>query len=149
MSHNETVKTLFKAVVDAESNLSRIKTVAENVALMSQQEVKAAQYALDDALTKLETLMKENGVVEEIVEGTANNYKLYFKKGQGRVIVAEEAVPDEFCKIETKRTPKLKDIREHLDNLTGQQKPIPNWAKIEPSESRLNWKPIKKKTEAP
>lgn len=85
------------------------------------------------------TIMRENGVLEDVVEGLVSNYKLYFGSPRRTIdIVDENAVPDEWVKIE--RKPKKREIANAFKDAAS----LPNWLQWKEGEGRFQWRPVKK-----
>lgn len=123
----------FVRWIKADSIISDLKKqIAELEADVKKQELEAA-----DARLAIAQEMRENGLLEDTIEGELINYKLYFSAPRASVDVDVSAVPDEFCKIE--RKPELKKIKEYID--AGNQV---NWATIKQNEPKLTYKAVKK-----
>lgn len=147
MSEAEKYKaTLFESFAkilkaeDVEREAKKIKQEAESTVRRMLAE---AETAKETAWHKIEELMAEQGVVEELLEGKANDYKIAWQKGRETVeIHSADAVPDEFVKVE--RKPMKKEIQEHMNHLRESGGELPNWASFKPASSKLGWKTVKK-----
>lgn len=136
------IEDLFNAMLKAEQSLSAAETHLADVQMKAKRDVIAAENALQSAVDAITSYMRENGLVEELIRGDHLDYKLSFSKPRGSVKAEPDAVPDEFVKIE--RKPKLREIGEYLNALAESGLDFPNWARIEYSEPKLQWKAIKK-----
>lgn len=118
--------------LEAEKNISALK---EQKSVIEEQ-LKTYGRELESATSAYAVFMKENGLVEDVVEGEFVEYKVMFSKPRGSVKCEPSAVPDEFCDII--RKPRLNEIREYLEENSV------NWATIEFSEPKLTYKLVKK-----
>lgn len=102
-----------------------------------------AESKMRDAWGEIGGLMAETGEYEVIIPGEGHDIKIGYGPSLESVDVADEdAVPDEFIRLE--RKPMKKEIREHLKLLrsTGQQ--FPNWATLTKGNPALQYKFVKK-----
>lgn len=137
--HEEYMQAAFQSVLDAEQALVSVEgSLSQAIALLKTKKA-LAEGKLVAAWKSVKELMDETGEAEVLLPGGNGTYnKVYYTTPRQRVVVDEDAIPDEFCKIE--RKPRLKDIGEHLDS--GAKI---NWARYELGESRLAWKNVKTK----
>lgn len=143
--HQAALLTAFAEMLRAEEAISKLKTQADEAAAKLTLAIAEQQAALGIAQYRLQKLMSETGEVEVILPGEVTDFKIGYGPSRESVKVENpDAVPDQFCKLE--RKPKLKEIGEHLKSLPDSERP--NWARLERSEPKLQWKSIKKTAKA-
>lgn len=116
--------------------------IAESVQTVKtlQNDIKMVQAKRDALWSDIAHLMREAGVVEEVVETSFCKLKLYFSEPKGAVVVPDvDALPDEYKRVKTTVEPDKKAIGEYLKS--GAQV---NWASIERGEPQLVCKAMNK-----
>lgn len=106
---------------------------------VTKLDIAIAEYekAIAEYKAQIDAEMKANGVIEDIYEGNMTNFKVCYQKQPEKVVIDEDAVPDEYCRI--KREPNKTAIKEMLQS--GVQT---NWARLERGEDKLTYKVVKK-----
>lgn len=137
--HDEYVQSAFDAVLAAESILTDVDGRLSKAVAILKTEKAIAESALDKAWKALSDLMEETGETEVLLPSDGATWnKIYYTAPRESLKVDEDAVPDEFCKIE--RKPKLNEIKEYLKCRDD----LPNWAHLEIGKSKLAWKNVKR-----
>lgn len=128
----------FQAVLDAENELSKIKTELDKATTLLTQAKNGAEKRLADAWLQVEKMMAENGEFECIIPlDETNGYRIGWSTARQSVKVVDvEALPDDLCKIE--RKPKLREIGDKLKE--GWQT---NAAALEYGEKHLQYRVVK------
>ncbi len=134
---SDELHVLFGRLVKASNALSEAEVAEKERVLQAKEAISKLKVAAESARVELESFMRENGLLEAVVESGCIDYKLSIANPRASVKVDEDAVPDEWCKIE--RKPKLKEIGDYL-KLGGQV----NWARFEVGAASLQWRPVKK-----
>lgn len=132
-SHTE----MLSRWIDIDGEIEAEKRRKRELIMQCDRTIATLEAERDSIIAAFDAEMKANGVLEDIIQGKLHNYKIAYQKQPERVVVEADAVPDEYCKIE--RKPKLAEIKAMLQD--GAQT---NWAKLERSEPKLNWKMVKK-----
>ena len=137
--HETALIRAFADVISAEKAIAREKAEMDRHKL----EVNKAESSLQRAWETIAGLMKETGEVEVLLPGETTDYRIGYGTPRESVSIENpDAVPDEWCKME--RAPKKKEIGEHLKALRDAGEALPNWAKLERGEAKLQWKAVKR-----
>lgn len=133
------LKDMFSSLLKAVDRLSQIEKEKAIQEAMMETRLAFAKEQVATFETMCANYLRENGLLEEKVEGAVCMYKLSFSRPQKSVeIVDIDAVPDEFVK--TERTAKKKEIKDAYKDA----KTLPNWLQFKPGKSTFTWKPMKK-----
>lgn len=140
---NKDMIMAFAAVLKAEDKLRLLEVEKEKTLTGLAIKISDAEIFIIEAWKVVEEIMKKNGLLEDTLPGSANDYKIYYTTPRETVkVVDEKAVPKEFIKIE--KSVMKKELLEHLKGLRDGKLNLPNWATIERGNSKLQWKAIKK-----
>lgn len=133
----------FVAVLAAEDEERRAEAAIKVVRETCAPALRQAKQAQEDAWERIAVLMAETGEVEVILPDHAHDYRIgYTATPEVADVPDPDAVPDEFCKVE--RSPRRKEILDHLKSLRDAGQPLPNWASITRNPGRLAYKLVKK-----
>ena len=141
--HTDAILIAFAKVIRAEDKERLAKTDLDAITAKMKALIGEAQIEQDAAWAEIAALMGESGEFEVTLPGQANDFRIGWNTPRESVDVPDvAAVPDEFVKIERKA--KLKEIGEHLKKLRDQNAALPNWARFERGERKLQYKVVKK-----
>ena len=136
--HEEYIQAAFDSVLQAEADLVEVEGRLSKAVALLKTEKAIAEGRVLMAWKAVKALMDETGEAELMLPANGGTWnKVYYTTPRQKVIVDDDAVPDEFCKIE--RKPKLREIGEMLESGASV-----NWARYETGESKLAWKNVKK-----
>lgn len=142
MEANEHTVKLTEAlgrIIGAEQEIAACKQEMNEMKSRSAK----AEKVIEAAWGEIAALLAETGEYEVLLPGRANDYKIGYGPPRESVeIIDEEAVPDQFVKLE--RNPMRKEIGEHLKGLRETGEAMPNWARLEKGERRLTYRLVKK-----
>jgi translation elongation factor EF-Ts len=128
---------MLKDWIELDSQLEAAKKHKREVVAKADSAIAKLEAERDMLIEQVDAEMKANGVFEDLIEGKMHNYKITYQQQPERVIVDDDAVPDDMCKIE--RKPRLAEIKAMLAE--GKQV---NWARLERNEPKLVWRMVKK-----
>lgn len=132
---------LFAKLLVAEKKLSEEKQKADEVINNLKLAVSKAEYEFEAAKAAMQKHMEDNGVVEDLLEGDFNDFKISFTKPKEIVDITEmEALPDEFVRV--KKEPKKKELLDYIKSFPEHKRP--NWATLKFGEKTLTWRSVKK-----
>jgi prefoldin subunit 5 len=140
--HDQKLMEAFVEVLHAEERLRAYKTQLSEVEAEVKPMINRTQAEIEKAWQAVQEIMAESGEYEALLPGTGNDYKIAFSKGVEVVVGDAEAAPDEWVKVE--RSLKKKELLPHLKELRDAGQPLPNWARIERSESKIGYRLVKK-----
>lgn len=133
------LKEAFVNLRAAEDDLTRLEGEKKQADFEMEQFMATAKADVAKWEGECARIMRENGVIEDTIEGVVSNYKLFFGTPRRTVdIVDEDAVPDEFVKVE--RKPKKAEITKAFKDAVS----LPNWLQWKDGESKFQWRPVKK-----
>ena len=132
---------LFAEIIQAEAAITEATNALKEASRPHQSTIAQQNKLLEELWQKMTDHMKSTGQLSMVLPGDVTDYKIAFKAGSERVVVADpEAVPDEFCKVE--RKPMLTEIKKHIADLPEGE--TVNWATVERGPESIGWKAIKK-----
>jgi hypothetical protein len=141
--HQQALIDAFAEIVRAESQKSTAKVALEEAEARYAAELRVVENILSSAWEKIEKLLAETGEPSVVLPGAVTDFEIYRTTPRESVkVVDPSAVPDAFCK--TERKPKLKEIGDYLRAQARAELPLPNWAAVEPGESKWTWRACKK-----
>jgi hypothetical protein len=123
--------------IELDSLIDAAKKQKREVIYRADSDIAKLEVEREEVIAMFDAEMKANGVLADDILMGLHNYRVSYHTQPERVVVDADAVPDEYCKIE--RKPKLTEIKAMLQE--GVQT---NWARLERSEPKLNWKMVKK-----
>lgn len=137
---DDLLKAAFLRVLAAEDAISALRTELDEHTARLKVEISNQEMLLSDAWKAVAAQMAETGEYEVLVPGAVTDFRIRWSTPRESVkVVDPAAVPDALCKLE--RKPRLKEIGDYLRQHDG---PLPNWASLETSEPKLEWKAVKK-----
>jgi len=137
--HEEYMQAAFESVLAAEKELAEAEGELSKAKAFLGTKKSIAEGKVIMAWKAVKELMDETGETEVMLPaGNGTWYKIYYTAPRQSLEVDEDAVPDEWVKVE--RKPKLLEIKEYLKS----QESLPNWAHYKTGESKLAWRNVKK-----
>jgi len=128
---------LLKYWIELDGLIDAAKKQKREMVYRADSDIAKLEVEREEVIAAFDAEMKANGVFEDLIEGKMHNYKITYQQQPERVVVDDDAVPDDMCKIE--RKPKLTEIKAMLAE--GKQV---NWARLERNEPKLVWRMVKK-----
>lgn len=136
------LKESFQKVLDAEQRLREAEGALRDATIPLQVEVAIAEKEIEARWIEVRDALA--GKKEGYVAGEHTDCHIYYSTPRQLVNVPDEnAVPDEF----TKKTPEKRKIGDFMKEREARGLPLPNWCGWKLGESKLVWKPIKRKGE--
>lgn len=133
------LKDAFVEYLEAEREIARLEEEKKQADFEMARFLAEAKANLAKCEENCTRIMRETGVVEEIVEGQLSNFKLGFSTPRRTVdIVDVDAVPDEWVK--TERKPMKKEIMAEFKDAAS----LPNWLQWKEGVSKFQWNVVKK-----
>lgn len=141
-SYEGSLKHHFSRILAYEQKIRDLQAKARDAATAIGFEINTVEREAEGAWSTIRGIMESAGVVSETLPGEAdspNDYQLSFSTPRESVDVPDvEAVPDDFVKL--KKEADKKKIGDYLK--AGN---TPNWASMKLGESKLSWRPVKRK----